>query len=243
LVSTSAPKDSKYRVGEQEIPNEDWNKANRDYEAATLALQSDQVALQATISRGKKKEIADANAKVADAEKNVQEAHAKLDSISKTTPVDILKPYTYTEKQIDLGAIVQLQFRVNDFSGNQVEGSTPVSRNASQKFSILENVKPEDTEGVKVQGTVPDEIQFLTDVENNARDALIVAVKKGVSELPKIIFEEANKRAEDGDLDGAAESYIRYLNSTPAPETPEREQAEHFLVDHYNIRRALSSSF
>jgi len=30
---------------------------------------------------------------------------------------------------------------------------------------ILENVKPEDTEGIKAQGSPPDEIQYLNDVE------------------------------------------------------------------------------
>jgi hypothetical protein len=242
MVPTSEPKESKYRVGEQETPNDNWNKANRDYEAATLALQTAQGSLQAILPHNKKKEIADANAKVVEAQKNVEDAHAKLDSIPKTVPVDIIKPYTYTEKQIDLDAIVQLQFRVNDFSGNQVEAPVPVSKNVKQKFTVLENVKPEDTEGIKVRGTVPDEIQFLTDVENSARDALIEAAKKSVAELPNIILEQARRRTDDGDMDGAAESYILYLNATPAVQTAERGKAEGFLLERYNIRRYLSTS-
>jgi hypothetical protein len=136
----------------------------------------------------------------------------------------------YQAAQVDLTAVVQLQFRINDSSGNQVETSVPISKDANQKFVVLENVKPDDTEGVKAQGTIPDEIQFLTDVENVARDVLLKAVRESVAKFPEKIFEQARKRAEGGDLDGAAESYILYLNSTPAEANPKREQAERFCV-------------
>src|SRR5262249_21792653 len=141
-------------------------------------LQGAQAALQGAISRGKKKDIADATSRLEDAQKVVTDARTKLDSIPKTVPVDVVKPYTYTQKTIDLSAVVELQFRINDSTGNPVEGTEPVIRQQNNKFTELENVKPEDTEGVKVQGTVPDEIQFLTDVENDARDALIKSVKE-----------------------------------------------------------------
>jgi hypothetical protein len=164
-----------------------------------------------------------------------------LDAIPKTVPVDIIKPYTYTEKTVDLTAVVQLQFRINDFSGNQVENPVPISKDANQKFIVLENVKPEDTEGVKAQGTIPDEIQFLTDVENIARDLLLKAVRESVTKFPEKIFEQARKRTEGGDMDGAGESYILYLNSTSAEQNPKREQAERLLREQFNIRLALSS--
>src|SRR5229473_2517904 len=240
-VPTSKPKDSKYRAGEQEMPNDNWNKANREYESATLDLQRTQVSLQGATSHGKKKEIADANNLVSAAQRKVEEARAKLDTIPKTIPIDIVKPYTYTEKDIDLTAAVQLQFRINDSSGNQLEPPVPISKDANQKFVVLENVKPEDTEGVKAQGTIPDEIQFLTDVENIARDLLLKAVRESVAKFPEKIFEQAKKRADGGDLDGAAESYILYLNSTPGEQTSKRELAERFLREQYNVRRALSS--
>ena len=242
IVPTSKPKESKYRAGEQEMPNDNWNKANREYESATLDLQRAQVSLQGATSRGRKKEIAEANGQVSAAQKKVEDARTKLDTIPKTLPIDIVKPYTYTEKDIDLMAVVQLQFRINDSAGNQVESPVPISKDASQKYLVLENVKPEDTEGVKAQGTIPDEIQFLTDVENIARDLLLKAVRESVAKFPGKIFEQARKRTENGDVDGAAESYILYLNSTPAEPNPEREQAERFLREQYNIRRTLSSA-
>lgn len=240
-VPTSKSKESKYRAGEQEIPNENWNKANREYESATLAVQGAQSALQGATARGKKKEIAEANAKFSDAQKRVEEARVKLDAISKTVPADIIKPYTYTEETFEMGAIVELQFRVNDFSGTPVEGPIPIRKEDNRTFVVLENVKPEDTEGVKVEGTIPDEIQFLTDVENSARDTLLKAVRESVAKFPDKILDQARKRADSGDLDGAAESYILYLNSTPPGPNPQREQAERFLFEQFNIKRTLSS--
>lgn len=122
-----------------------------------------------------------------------------------------------------------------------MESPVPISKELSQKYVVLENVKPEDTEGVKAQGTIPDEIQFLTDVENIARDLLLKAVRESVAKFPEKILEQARKRTESGDLDGAAESYILYLNATSAEPNPKREQAERFLREQYNIRRTLSS--
>jgi hypothetical protein len=63
-----------------------------------------------------------------------------------------------------------------------------------------------------------------------------------VAKLPSIIYEQARKRTTDGDLDGAAESYILYLNSIPDTQTPERQDAENFLKEQYNIQRTISSA-
>jgi hypothetical protein len=235
-VPTSVPKDSTYRAGEQDIPNEAWNQANRDYEAANLSLQTDQAALQGVVGKGKKKDIEDATDKVTADQRRVRDAHAKLDSIPKTLPSDIIKPYTYTEKTVDLSAGVQLQYRINDSLGNAVEASHPVSKQNGEKFVILENVKPEDTSGVKQSGTVPDDLQFLTDVENAVRDQLIKAVRDSVAGLPAKIYAQAQKQAQDGDNDGAAESYILYLNSTAGADSNERQAAQKFLLDQYNIQ-------
>jgi tetratricopeptide (TPR) repeat protein len=242
ITSNSMPKDSKYRAGEQEVPNPEWNSMNREYEAANLEFQTAQQALSAIAAKGKKKDIADANERISEAQKKVVELHAKLDLLPKTTPVDIIKPYTYTQKDSTLGAVVQLQFRIIDSAGNQVEANVPVSRDASQKFSQLENVKPEDTEGVKPQSTVPDDIQFLTNVENTGRDNLIEAAKQGVAKLPQLVFAQARTRVQATDFDGAAEDYILYLNSTPEADSPERQEAQRFLREQYNIKRVLSSS-
>jgi len=237
-VADSQPRDSHYRASEQEIPNPEWNKTNREYEADQEDLRTLQQGLSGTVARGKKKQIAEAKDKISAAEEKVDEVHARLDSIPRNIPIDVIKPYSYTEKTVDVSAIVQLQFRIRDLAGNQVVGTVPLKKESDRKYQILESVKPEDTDGVKAQGTDPDETQLLTDVENDARDALIKAVIESVSKLPEIVFKKGHKQEEEGDLDGAAESYILYLNSnsTPAGRNPERRQAEHFLLEKYNIR-------
>ena len=233
--------ESEYRAAEREIPNEEWNQANRDYEAANLDLQKAEKVLEGTQAHGKKKDISVAAAVVEDAQKRVQTAHIKLDSIPKTTLSDVVKPYSYTRKTIDLSAVVEVGFRIVDSNGDTI-AMTPSVKNTSQKqFVVLENVKSEDTRNVKQAGAPPDEAQFLTDVEIAARVALIKDVKEKVESLPTKILAQARKRLMDGDTDGTAEAYILYLNSTPSAQTPEREEAKKFLREQFNMNWPSSS--
>ena len=227
--------DSEYRAGEREIPNEEWNQANRDYEAANLDLQKAQKVLEGAQAHGKKKEIAEANSTVEDAQKRVEASHLKLDSIPKTTLSDVVKPYSYTRKTIDLSAVVEVGFRIVDSNGDTIAMTPSVKNTAQKQFVVLENVKPEDTKNVKQTGAPPDEAQFLTDVEIAARVALIKDVKEKVESLPSKILAQARKRLIDGDTDGTAEAYILYLNSTPSAQTPEREEAKKFLREQFNM--------
>ena len=242
LNSNVEPLESKYRFGAREIPNEEWNKVNLQYEAATLEVQRCQRLLEGAQAKGKKKEVADASATLEQAEKKVQEAHRKLDSLPKTNPDDVIKPYTYTKRTIDLGAVVEVAFRILDLTGDAIEPATSISKTNHKQVVVLENVKPEDTEGVKAQGSPPNEIQFLNDVEIDARDALIKSVVEKVQGLPQKILALARKQAKDGDLDGAAEKYILYLNATPEGQTPARAEAQKFLLDQFNIRQAVNRS-
>ena len=227
--------ESEYRAGGRELPNDDWNKANRDYEAASLDLQNAQKILEGAQARGKKGGISAATATVADDQKKVEEAHQKLDAIPKSSLADVNKPYTYTKRTIDLTAVVELGFRIVDIGGNTVGATPSIKRNAHKQFVVLENVKPEDTKGIKQTGAPPDEMQFLYDVEVEARDALIKDVKEKVEGLPNKILTNARRHFADGDTDGAAESYILYLNSTPNNPTTEREEAKKFLREQFNI--------
>ena len=236
VVATVEAKESKYRFSSRDVPNEAWNKANRDYEAANQELQSAQQALEGAQARGKKKEISEANDRVTAAEQKAQDARKKLDSIPKTNPEDIVKPYSYTKKTIDLKAVVEVAFRIVDSSGNVIDEVPAFKRENHTTVVVLENVKPEDTEGVKAQGSVPDENQYLNDVEVEAREALIKIAREKVERLPARILEQARKRVQDGDLDGAAEEYILYLNATPEAETKERDEGKKFLWDNFNLR-------
>ena len=227
--------DSEYRAAEREVPNEDWNKANREYEAATLDLQKQQKLLEGTQAKGKKKEIAAANTAVEDAQKKVEEAHRKLDSIPRTTLNDVVKPYSYTRRIIDMSAVVELGFRIVDSNGNSIASNPSVKNSTQKQYIVLENVKPEDTKNVKQMGAPPDEAQFLGDVEITVRNALIKDVREKVESLPGKILAQARKHSMDGDTDGTAEAYILYLNSTPDTQTAEREEAKKFLREQFNM--------
>jgi len=201
-----------------------------------LDLQNAERVLEAAQAHGKKKDVDDAGSLVAAAQQRVEAAHSKLDAIPRTTPTDIIRPYTYTKRIIDLAAIVDLGFRIVDSSNSVVEAAPPVNRDNHKEFVILENVKPEDTQGVKVEGAVPDEMQFLNDMEMEARDALIKAVGAQVEKLPDKILEQARKRAADGDPDGAAESYILFLHSAAPNRKAEQDEAKRFLLEQFNLR-------
>jgi hypothetical protein len=234
---------SKYRAGERELANQEWTKANREDEAAVLDLQNSQKSLDAAQARNKKKEIADATAAVTSAQQRARDTHQKLDALQKTTSDDIIKEYTYTKKTIDLSAIVELAFRLVDANGNVLDSAPPIQRTTHKVFTVLENVKPEDTEGVRPQGAPPNELQFLTDIEIEGRDTLIKAVREKVEDLPKKILEQAKKKAADGDLDGAAESYILFLNSSPEAMKVERDQTKRFLQDQFKVREVNLAAF
>jgi hypothetical protein len=62
-------------------------------------------------------------------------------------------------------------------------------------------------------------------------------VKDAVAKLPSAIVEQARQRVRDADTAGAAELHILYLNSTPNEDTPERREAERFLLEEFNIRK------
>ncbi len=169
------------------------------------------------------------------AQKKLEEAHVQLDAIDQTRPQDLIQPYNYSKKTIDLAAVVQLAFRITDLNANLIEPATPLRQESHKSYIVLENVKAEDTEGVKEQGANPDEIQFMTELEILARDILIKSVHEKVSRLPEKILAEARKRARRDDLDGAAEKYVLYLNTTSAASSAERDEAIRFLRDHFNV--------
>ena len=227
--------DSEYLVGTRDIPNEEWNKASREYEAAKEELQQAQKTLDTATLHNKKKEISAAKQAVDDAQKKADELGRHLDSVPKTKMFDIVKPYSYTKRTIDLSAVVELGFRITDSTGTVITSNPSIKKQAEKQFVVLENVKPEDTKGIKPTGTLPDENQFLGDVEIDARSDLIKEVKEKVESLPSKILAQARKRLIDGDTDGSAEAYILYLNSTPDAQTPEREEAKKFLHDQFNM--------
>jgi hypothetical protein len=231
-----APRESMYRFGQEEIPNEVWNEANREYEHANNDLESARSVLQGAQARGKKNEIKAATETVQDDEKKVEDLHAKLDTIPKVKMQDVERPYTYSQITYHLKIAVDLQFRILDSSGDEVVQRIPLQSDEMKEYSTLQNVKPEDTKGVRNEEVIPNENDFLEADEYKARDELIANAKEKVADLPVIVLSRADRKATDGDNDGAAELYILYLNSTPVADTAERLKARKFLADQFNFR-------
>jgi hypothetical protein len=227
---------SKYRAGTHDVKNPAWIQASHDFDAAQQQLATAQRALADAQAQHKKKEIVTAAGEaVTAAQQQVADARRKMDSTEQTSAENVIEPYNYTKKNVDLSAVVNLTFRIADQSGNSIEPSVPIRKNDHKTVAVLENVKPEDTEGIKKQGSEPDEIQVLTDVEIQARDALIKAVQEKLLLLPEKILAGARAKAQQGDLDGAAEEYIVYLNAMSNASSPEQTEASKFLHDHFNV--------
>ena len=234
---------SKYRSGSREVPNEAWNKADQAYEEEMLELQREQSALTSAQSRNNKKQIENASNSLTEAEGKVTQLRAKMNALPRTISEPIVNPYNYTRTTLELTDIVELSFRILDSQDNPIgapihviEGEKP------RKFVILDNMKPDDTEGLKEADSPPDETQLMNDVEIEARDRIVQEARKAVQDLPNKVLANARVLASSSDVDGAAEMYVLYLNSTPSDESPERLEASRFLSEKFNIRHGLTLS-
>ena len=225
---------SKYRAGTREVKNEAWLSANQAYTLAQQELAQAQRSL-AEAQRRTRKEAAAAADSLAVAQAKADDLRKQIEALNPTRPEGVLEPYNYTKKTIDVSAVVELAFRLSDPSGNTAGSIPSIRRDDHKTYVVLENVKPEDTEGVRALNTPPDEAQFVTDLELQARDALVKSVSEQASHLPEKILQRARQRSQQQDIDGAAVEYIVYLNSTPDNGSPDRAEAAGFLHDHFNL--------
>lgn len=232
---------SKYRAGIREVKNEAWLKANREYESAQQDVNAAQHVVEQAVGQHNKKKIAAGRDALAAAQKKAADLRTTLDAIDQTRAQDVIEPYNYTKTTIDLTGVIDLAFRIVDLNGNLIEPTAPLKQETHKVYYVLENVKPEDTEGVRAQNAPPDEGAFITDLELQARDTLIKSIHEKVLRLPTKILNQARKRVQQNDLEGAAESYVIYLNATPETSSPERDEATKFLRDHFNVSLADAS--
>jgi len=154
---------------------------------------------------------------------------------------DIIRPYSYHKRIINISGVIKLQFRISESLSEHRTELVPISREDHKQDVLLEDVKPDDTEGIKSSGTPTDTAEFMTALENSARDELISAVRKRVEELPRMIYEKAAGREKEDDLDGAGESYLRYLNLTKEDNSVERQHAKQFLLTTFDMRTDSNS--
>ena len=232
----------KYRAGTREVKNEAWLSVSQSYAQAQRDLDQGQRSLADGQQRHNKSDVMTATDNLAALQKKLDDLKKQLDTLNQTRPEAVLETYNYTKKTIDLTAVVDLAFRMTDRAGNPVESMPSVRREDHKTFVVLENVKPEDTEGIKAMNTPPDEVQFFTDLELQARDSLVKSITEKASHLPERILTQARQQSQQQDLDGAAAEYIVYLNSTPDNASPERVEAAKYLRDHFNLALAGTAS-
>ena len=232
---------SKFRSVPHMEQNKDWVKANRELEMANLEQKDADQKLSSAIARNKKKEIDDARTALAAANKKVDDARNRRDSLEPQIQVDTILPYNYTKVTYIQRPTVELGFRITDASGKMVESPVILPKEGTKTYIILEGVKAEDTEGIRAGEKMPPDSQFREELEIQARNELVKLVKEKVAALPQKILVEARRRAKENDLDGAAEEYILYLNST-APDAPSRDEATGFLQEKFNVGPMASIS-
>jgi len=234
-VSLEAP-ESEYRAGTRVTKSAAWLQAESVYESAQQQLISAQRQLADAQAQHKKKQvIADANDAVAQAQKNVDEFRHKLDTTDQSSVETLVEFYHYTKKTIDMTASAEIRFQIRDRAGNSVGQAADVRKSNHTTTVILQDVRPEDTQGITNQGVEPDGPQSLTDLEIETRNALVKAVREKAAELSAAVLEEARALVQKGDTEGAAELYVLYLNASSQNASPERIEAAKFLRDQFNL--------
>jgi hypothetical protein len=224
---------SEYVVGTHDVPNEEWNKADQAVEAAKEELVAAQGTLSGAVTRGK--HVSTAQKAVTVAEDKVNKLISARDLIPKTKTEDIPRPYTYTKKTIKVNGVVQLRFSISQPLSEQTSepmaAPVTITKEDKQTAVVLSNVSPADRNGVVNSGSEPDLDEFKVNLETVALQELVEAVRKHVALLPQKIYDEAYRKENEGDMEGAGESYLRYLNLTHEDGSSQREHAKKFLSD------------
>jgi hypothetical protein len=235
LHATVESKDSNYRAETHDVQSDEWTKLNTQYESAQDQLRTAQAALQAA---GKNKKAAQkAQDDVQSAQSNVNDLRAKLNATPRNQTTDVTRPYTYQKTTYNMVNRIILQFHIDDnFTGQKGE-LVQVPAEDKRQLVVISQVKAEDTNNIKNEGTTPEKEDLQNELDNTEREDLIKKVHEQVIELPNKLYEAASKREQDGNNDDAGEAYMRFLYIAPTDQLDERERAEKFLRDQYNFQK------
>jgi hypothetical protein len=228
--------DSTFLSGTHDVPNEEYNKLQRQYDSATDELHTAQAALQGAETKGQKKAVTEANNSVQAAQKKVDAVRAQMDVTPKNHTEDVVRPYSYKKTTYNVINRIVLQFRIDDVFGSLRGDPIQVTKEERKQFVVLSDVNPVDTNHVKNDGTVPDREELQNELENTAREELIGKIREKIVELPHKIYEDGQRREHDGYSDDAGEAYMRYLTVAPADQLEEREHSEQFLKEQFNFQ-------
>lgn len=228
---------SHYRAGTREVRNPEWGEIKRQLDAAQDSYNRVKDDILASGKKPKpKSEIARNLQQMQD---KVDQLRKQLDQLPETKLESIIEPYNYTKRTIQITGIVEFAFRLvtGDESPREV---TNVKYELPKTATVLENVKPEDTDGVQEEDSPIDELDIMSEAESRAQTELIKQVKEKLKGLSPRILEDAHKKVGSNDIDAAAESYILYLNCTPGDNSDQRAEALRFLQQQYNLSEAVT---
>ncbi len=231
------PLTSHYRAGHREVKNPAWTEQRRvlDEVQKEYGTAKEEYSVVLARSGKNKKLVADAKTKMDNLGAKLDEAKLKLDEMPETTAQTVVEPYNYLRRTIQLTAIAEISFRLSDPNLPTPLLTDSVKVEIPKTAVMLENVKPEDSDGIVETGTPPDEYQLLAQAEEQVKHSLVQKLVQGLKDVPPKILEQARAAAANGDAEGAAEKYVVYLNSTEPKETKERIEAQQFLLREFNI--------
>lgn len=226
---------SRYRAGHREVKAPEWIEMSGKIAAAERDYDRDRDAFNAAIAKMNKRQQA-ATARELDAKAAaIASMKQKLVAIPETVLQTITEPYTYTKRTITYLSSVEVSLRLVDPAVEDSRLTDAVKVEIPKSVTILENVKPEDVDGVVADGDPLDEIQLMAEAETQAKGVMVKKLIEWVRDAPPKILKEARARSSNNDFEAAAERYIVYLNSTPMKATPERQEAQTFLRANFNV--------
>ncbi len=235
----SEPLTSHYRAGHREVKNPAWVDAKRQVDALQSELDTEKIAAANAANSKQKARSAELVGAMEKTTRDLNEARKKLDELPETTVQDIIEPYNYIRRNVQLVATVEVSFRLTDPFAQTPGPVDTVKSELPKSFVVLENVKPEDVDGIVGAATMPDESALLAQAEARAQKDLVKKIVDQLTLLPNKVLEEARAALSRGDQEGAAEKYVLYLNATTAKASQERGEAQQFLRNQFNISTSI----
>ncbi len=226
---------SRYRASQREIKNPAWVQANNQALELERSYQVAQEVHQSRVGAMNKREAQASQSNVEQLRARAEAARRQAQRLDENLLQDVILPYNYTKRTIMLTATVEIAFRLTEPTAAASPPPQTVRAQIPRQFTLQEDVSPHDVEGVVAKGSLPDENQLLAEAERDTQAQLMAKLVEQMRQAPAGLLAEARRLQAAGDLAGAAEKYIQYVNSTPPQETPERNEALGYLKKEFGV--------
>jgi hypothetical protein len=232
---------SHYRAGQREVKTPQWEELKKQVDLAQDSYDQANDAFRTGLQSMSKKDRDLALKNLQDLAAKLAEAKKALAAVPETRLQDILVEYNYTRRKLELTTTVEISFRIDDTMSTVRGKMDTVTVALPKTVTVLENVKPEDSDGVVEEGTLPDDAQLLREAESEAQRLLVQKILEQLAGVPGQVLEQARTLASRNDIDSAAEKYVLYLNSTTVKDSTERSEAQRYLNEQYDVDLSAGS--